>query len=100
MKCKINKNREDYKQQARIHKALANEARLMIVDCLRDCECSVGELAKTVKLDMSTVSKHLSVLLSVGIVDNRKEGNIVNYRLLTPCVLDMFTCTNKVLKHS
>ena len=95
--CEPKKSREDYRQQARIHKALSNEARLMIVDWLRDCECSVGELVSAVELDMSTVSKHLSVLLAAGIVDNRKEGNIVRYRLLTPCVLDMFTCTNEVL---
>jgi len=96
--CGTKKTREDYKLQARIHKALSNEARLMIVDWLRDCECSVGELVDAVKLDISTVSKHLSVLLSVGIVENRKDGNVVRYRLLTPCVLDMFKCTSAVMK--
>ncbi len=96
--CDLKKTREDFKQQARIHKALANEARLLIVDRLKDCECAVGELAGAVGLDISTVSKHLSVLLNAGIVENRKNGNTVWYRLLTPCVLDMFACTEKVLK--
>ena len=95
--CGTKKSREDFKRQARIHKALANEARLLIVDRLKDCECSVGELAAAVLLEMSTVSKHLSVLLSCGIVDNRKEGNVVRYRLLTPCVLEMFSCCDRVL---
>lgn len=95
--CGTKKNKEDFKRQAKIHKALGSEARLLIVDRLKDCECSVGELSEAVKLDMSTVSKHLSVLLSCGIVDNRKDGNVVMYRLLTPCVLDMFDCTNRVL---
>ena len=95
--CSTPKAREDFKRQARIHKALANEARLLIVDRLKDCECSVGELAAAVALEMSTVSKHLSILLSCGIVDNRKEGNVVLYRLLTPCILDMFSCCNQVL---
>jgi ArsR family transcriptional regulator len=99
MKCKPSKkSRHDYKQQARIHKALSNEARLMIVDCLKSCECSVGDLAQAVELDISTVSKHLSVLLAAGILDNRKQANVIYYRLLTPCVLDMFACTNRVLK--
>lgn len=85
-----------YKRQASIHRALANEARLMIVDKLYEKECSVGELTELIGLDQSTVSKHLSVLLSVGIVDKRKEGNLVYYRLMTPCVIDMFTCAVKV----
>ncbi len=100
MKCECEKKkcREDFKRQARIHKALANEARLLIIDRLRDCECSVGGLTEAVELDQSTVSKHLSTLLAAGIVDNRKEGNTIFYRLLTPCVLDMFACTSRVLK--
>ena len=95
--CESKKSKDDFKRQARIHKALANEARLLIVDKLRNCECSVGELAGAVALEMSTVSKHLSILLACGIVDNRKEGNVVLYRLLTPCILEMFSCCNQVL---
>jgi len=81
-----------------LHRALGNEARLVILDRLREGERSVGELTREVRLDQSTVSKHLSVLLAAGLVDNRKEGNLIYYRLLTPCVLDMFTCTERVLK--
>lgn len=92
------KDKEYYKEQARIHKALANESRLMIVDKLYKKECSVSELTGLLGLDQSTVSKHLSVLLSVGIVDYRKEKNVVYYKLLTPCVIDMFTCASKVRK--
>lgn len=92
------KDKHYYKEQARIHKALANESRLMLVDKLYEQECSVSELTKLIGLDQSTVSKHLSVLLSAGIVDYRKEKNIVFYKLLTPCVIDMFTCANKVRK--
>jgi DNA-binding transcriptional ArsR family regulator len=88
----------DYKAMARVHKALASEARIMLVDCLKDCECSAGELTLAVGLDQSTISKHLSVLLAAGIVDNRKVGNTVRYRLLTPCILDMFACACKILK--
>lgn len=95
--CGTQKTREDFKRQAKVHRALGNEARLCIVDRLKDCECSVGELAAAVGLEMSTVSKHLSVLLACGIVDYRKDGNSVLYRLLTPCVLEMFACTNRVL---
>lgn len=87
----------DFRAQARIHRALSNEARLMIIHQLRRGEQSAGELTRAVGLDQSTVSRHLSVLLASGIVDNRREGNLIYYRLLTPCILDMFSCTSRVL---
>ncbi len=94
----VMKKRGDYRQFAKIHRALANEARLMIVESLEKRERTVGELTKLIGLDQSTVSKHLSILLSAGIVDNRKQANNVYYRLLIPCVMDMFSCTMKVLE--
>lgn len=90
------KTKEDYKKEVEILKALANEARLMIVDTLKGSERSVGELTELLKLDQSTVSKHLSVLYHAGIVDYRKEASLVYYRLLTPCVLGIFPCICKV----
>jgi ArsR family transcriptional regulator len=92
------KTKEDYKREVGILKALANEARLMIVDSLKEREITVGELTELLKLDQSTVSKHLSVLYNAGIVDYRKNGNLVYYRLLTPCVLDAFKCACQVVK--
>ncbi|HPA58011.1 MAG TPA: metalloregulator ArsR/SmtB family transcription factor [bacterium] len=92
------KTKEDYKREVLILKALANEARLMIVDSLKDREITVGELTELLKLDQSTVSKHLSVLYNAGILDYRKDGNLVYYQLLTPCVLDAFKCACRVVK--
>lgn len=87
-----------FKTQARVLKALANASRLQIVDRLARGECSVGELTELVGSDRSTVSKHLAVLRSHGIVDDRREGNVVYYSLLTPCVLNFFTCATQVIK--
>ncbi len=87
----------DYKLQARVLKALANETRLKIVHRLSEGECHVGELAGMIGVDQSTVSKHLAVLRAVGIVDDDRRGNTVFYRLLTPCVVDFFTCAARVL---
>lgn len=91
-------NGECFKKQARVLKALANESRLMIIDRLQHGECSVGELTEMVGSDRSTVSKHLSVLLAQGIVADRRDGNVVYYRLLTPCVMNFFSCATQVLK--
>jgi len=94
----MRKPREVFKQQARVLKALANESRLMIVDRLAQGECSAGELTTLVGDDQSTVSKHLAVLRSHGIVDDRREGSVVIYRLLTPCVMNFFSCATQVIK--
>lgn len=87
-----------FRQQARVLKALASESRLKIVDRLAKGECSVGELTELVGSDPSTVSKHLAVLRAYGIVLDRREGNVVYYKLLTPCVVNFFACATQVLK--
>ena len=91
-------DRTVYKRQAQVLKALANESRLMIVDRLAKGECSVGELVDLVGLDQSTVSKHLAVLRNHGIVEDRREANVVYYTLLTPCVLTFFSCATQVIE--
>lgn len=87
-----------FKAQARVLKALANESRLKIVDRLSKGECSVGELTDLIGSDQSTVSKHLAVLRSNNIVNDRREGNVVYYTLLTPCVMNFFSCATQVIK--
>lgn len=87
-----------YRAQARVLKALANETRLLIVDRLSRGECSAGELTRLVGSDQTTVSKHLAVLRAHGIVDDRRDGSAVIYRLLTPCVVSFFSCATQVLK--
>ncbi len=90
--------RNSFTKQAMMLKALAHESRLMIVDRLSRGECSVGELRELVGGDLSTVSKHLALLRAHGIVEDRREGSTVYYRLLTPCVCNFFTCATQVLK--
>jgi ArsR family transcriptional regulator len=91
-------HRDVFKQQAQVLKALANASRLRIVDRLSRGECSVGDLTALVGSDVSTVSKHLAVLRAHGIVDDRRAGSAVYYRLLTPCVCNFFACATQVLK--
>jgi DNA-binding transcriptional ArsR family regulator len=58
----------------------------------------VGELTDLVGSDVSTVSKHLALLRANGIVEDRRQGTTVYYRLLTPCVCNFFACATQVLK--
>jgi ArsR family transcriptional regulator len=96
--CMVAKDENVFRRQARVLKALANESRLQIVDRLSRGECSVGELTDLVGSDRSTVSKHLAVLRAHGIVNDRRDGNVVYYTLLTPCVMSFFSCATQVLK--
>jgi DNA-binding transcriptional ArsR family regulator len=72
----------------------------MIVDRLSRGECSAGDLTRLIGSDQTTVSKHLAVLRAHGIVEDRREGSAVIYRLLTPCVTNFFSCATQVLKEA
>jgi len=91
------KTRLRFEAQARIVKALAHPTRLFLVDELsRKARC-VCELQRMVGADMSTVSKHLSILRSAGIVEIDKRGAQVWYSLRVPCILKFFGCIQAVL---
>lgn len=87
-----------FETRARIIKALAHPTRLFIVDKLSHGECCVRELRDIIDADISTVSRHLSVLKGVGIVEDEKRGLQVWYRLKVPCILNFFGCVEDVLK--
>jgi ArsR family transcriptional regulator len=85
-----------YKAQAQVFKALGHPGRLLIVDELSRGERCVCELAALVGSEMPTVSRHLSLLKSAGIVEDEKRGAQVFYRLMTPCVMNFFQCVASV----
>ncbi|MCD6405985.1 MAG: winged helix-turn-helix transcriptional regulator [Planctomycetes bacterium] len=87
-----------FQAKARIFKALAHPTRVFMVDELSRGERCVCELTEMVGADMSTVSKHLLVLRSAGIVADEKRGSQVFYRLKMPCVLKFFKCVGTVIK--
>jgi DNA-binding transcriptional ArsR family regulator len=90
--------RETLQRRANILKALAHPSRLMMVDELAKGERCVCELQELVGADMSTVSKHLTVLRKAGLVASDKRGLQVFYTLLSPCVMSFFTCVESVIE--
>ena len=86
-----------YEARAWIIKALAHPARLLIVDELAKKPLCVCEIRKRVGSDLSTVSRHLSVLKHAGIVTDERRGVQIFYSLRCPCVADFFTCAERVL---
>ena len=89
-----------YEARARIAKALAHPSRLLMLDMLTEKERCVCELTEAVGADQSTVSKHLAVLKAAGLVDDRREGAWMYYRLRCRCILGFFACIESVLKHN
>jgi len=62
-------------------KALAEPARLRILNALRQGERTVSELMEETGLGQANVSKHLQMLHALGFVERRKEGLYVHYSL-------------------
>ncbi len=86
-----------YERQAEVLKSLAHPLRIAILDFLKDGEQCVCDIAKYVGSERSNVSRHLSVLVSCGVLECRKEGLKVIYSLKAKCVLDFFKCVTTCL---
>ncbi len=84
--------------RAKVLKAMAHPSRLFIIEELEKGECCVCDLTEMIGADVSTVSKHLSVLRQAGIVVDDKRGNQVFYSLRVPCILNFFGCVESVLE--
>jgi ArsR family transcriptional regulator len=84
--------------RAKVLKAMAHPSRLFIIEELEKGERCVCELTDMIGADVSTVSKHLSVLKQAGIVVDDKRGNQVYYQLRVPCILNFFGCIESVLE--
>lgn len=95
------KTQSQYEARVRVVKAMAHPTRMFIVDELsRVTERCVCELTEMIGDDISTVSKHLSILKNAGIVADDRRGNQVFYRLRVPCILDFFRCVESVIEGS
>ena len=101
------RQRARYEVRARIVKALAHPSRLFIVDELARGERCVCELTEMVGADVSTVSKHLSVLKNAGLVGSRREGQQVFYFLLDGALASLclgffgkFSCCTTLFRDS
>jgi ArsR family transcriptional regulator len=77
---------------------MAHPTRLFIIEELAKKERNVSELTAMIGADVSTISKHLSLLRSEGIITDEKRGTNVYYRLKCPCVLNFYECVEGVIK--
>ena len=81
---------------ARIGKALSSPQRLEILELLAQRERTVESLAEELGLSFANTSQHLQALKHAALVDTRKEGLYVHYRLADPAVSTLSQAIRRV----
>jgi rhodanese-related sulfurtransferase/DNA-binding transcriptional ArsR family regulator len=84
-----------YEQFARIGKALSGPHRIEMMELLAQRERTVESLADELGLTMGNASAHLQVLREARLVEGRKEGLFVHYRLADDVVLRLLESLRK-----
>jgi rhodanese-related sulfurtransferase/DNA-binding transcriptional ArsR family regulator len=85
-----------YQQFARIGKALSSPHRIEMMELLAQRERTVESLAEELGLSMGNASAHLQVLREARLVESRKEGLFVHYRVGDDVVLGLLEQLRKV----
>jgi len=85
--------------KAEFFKALAHPARIKILELLRAGEMSVTELQAQLEIEASSVSQQLAILRGKNIVEARKVGTSVYYRVRDPAVFELFDAARKIFNN-
>lgn len=80
---------ENAKSAAEMLKGLAHETRLLAVCFIGEGEKNVQELEGYLGTTQANISQHLAKLRSLGLLENRKDGNQVYYRLKDKATLKL-----------
>lgn len=83
--------------KAEFFRTLGHPVRVRILEALREGERSVGELQSALGLDSGGASQHLAVLRRQGLLDNRKEGTSVLYRVKDPRTFQLLEIARQIL---
>ena len=86
-----------FELQADFCKAMGNAARLQIIHILRERPMNVGEIAEIAGFGPSLVSRQLSTLRNVGVVECQRHGNEMVYRLADKNIVEVCDLVRKVL---
>ena len=78
-----------YETHSELLKALSHPTRLAILDILRDGEQCVCHMEATLGLRQAYISQHLMLLKQAGLVDSRRDGLNLYYRVIEPKVFGL-----------
>jgi DNA-binding transcriptional ArsR family regulator len=85
--------------KADLFKALGHPVRLRILETLRSGEKTVGELHRALAVEPSSVSQQLAILRHHQLVDARKDGTSVWYRVRDPLIYDILDKARAIFEH-
>ncbi len=88
-----------YEQLARIGKGISSPKRLELLDILCQGEKNVEKLAKETGLSIANASQHLQVLRAARLVEAKKEGTFVTYRIADKLVSGFFRNLQNLAEH-
>ena len=86
-----------YMLKADFFRTLGHPARVRLLQALRDGEQTVGALQAAIELDSGGTSQHLAALRRQGLVEGRREGTSVYYRVRDPRVLELLELAKAIL---
>lgn len=84
--------------KAELFKALAHASRIRILELLRDGEKSVSQLQLELAVEGSSVSQQLAILRMRNLVDTRRVGNLIYYRLRDPQINDLLDAARRIFE--
>lgn len=85
-----------FRQFAAVAKAVAHEHRLELLEALAQGERSVDVLAGVTGLSLANASQHLQRMRRAGLIETRREGKFVYYRLSGTAVLDLIAALTRI----
>jgi len=83
--------------KAEFFRTLGHPVRVRILELLREGERTVGDLQAALELDSSGTSQHLSALRRQGVVENRRDGTSVYYRVKDPRTFQLLEVARQIL---
>lgn len=83
--------------KANLFRVLGHPARVRILELLREGERSVGTLQAELGLDSGGTSQHLAALRRIGLVESRREGTSVFYRVDDETVFDLLEAGRAII---
>lgn len=86
-----------YRVKADFFRLLGHPARVRILELLRDGERTVGDLQAELDLDSGGTSQHLTAMRKQGILDNRRAGTNVFYRVRDPRMFQLLDTARQIL---
>lgn len=89
---------EHYRLHAEICKVLTEPKRLALLDALRVGEEAVGHLAERVGISLPNASQHLAVMRAAGLVEARRDGTTIRYRLAEPAIIEACAVIDRIIE--